>query len=159
MADTAHHYHAELTWSGGQLTSARDYKNYSRAFTVAITGKPALTGSADPAFLGDPRELNPEELLLISLSSCHMLSYLALCSNSGITVRSYRDSAQATMTQSADRNFAFSQAVLHPQVVIEPGGDHAKAVRLHLRAHEVCFIARSVNFPVSAEPTIEVASA
>jgi organic hydroperoxide reductase OsmC/OhrA len=78
--------------------------------------------------------------------------------NSGITVRSYRDSAQATMTQGADRNFAFSQAVLRPQVVIGPAGDHAKAMRLHLRAHEVCFIARSVNFPVSAEPTIEVAS-
>jgi organic hydroperoxide reductase OsmC/OhrA len=79
MADTAHHYRAELTWSGGQLESARDYQHYSRAFSVAIAGKPALQGSADPAFLGDPRELNPEELLLISLSSCHMLSYLALC--------------------------------------------------------------------------------
>jgi organic hydroperoxide reductase OsmC/OhrA len=159
MAETAHHYRLDLSWSGGELVAARDYKSYSRTFTAAIPGKPLFTGSSDPAFVGDPSMHNPEDLLLIALSSCHMLSYLALCSNSGIKVRSYHDHAEATMSQGADRNFAFSRALLKPQVVIEPGSDQAKAMRLHQRAHEICFIARSVNFPVETEAVVEVAPA
>jgi len=154
MADKAHHYLANLVWSGASLSTARDYKSYSRAFSVSIPGKPLFQGSADPAFLGDPTAHNPEDLLLIALTSCHLLSYVALCANSGIVIRSYADAAEGTLSQQPDRNFAFSQVHLHPQVIIEPGGDLTKALRLHERAHEICFIARSVNFPVEVSPQV-----
>jgi len=154
MADKAHHYLANLVWSGASQSTARDYKSYSRAFSVSIPGKPLFQGSADPAFLGDPTAHNPEDLLLIALTSCHLLSYVALCANSGIVIRSYADAAVGTLSQQPDRNFAFTQVHLHPQVIIEPGGDLTKAVRLHERAHEICFIARSVNFPVEVSPQV-----
>jgi len=158
MADKAHHYLANLVWSGAALNPARDYRSYSRAFTVAISGKPLFQGSADPAFLGDPAAHNPEDLLLIALASCHLLSYVALCGNSGVAVRTYADAAEGTLSQQADRNFAFTQVRLKPQVIIEPGGDIAKAIRLHERAHEICFIARSVNFPVEVTPVVTIAA-
>lgn len=155
MPATAHHYRALLEWSGAVAGPTVDYASYSRAFTARIAGKPLIQGSADPAFKGDPQALNPEELLLIALSSCHMLSYLALCANSQIPVVAYQDQAEGVLEQQPDKGFAFSRATLHPRVRVGPGTDLAKAARLHERAHAICFIARSVNFPVTAEPIID----
>jgi organic hydroperoxide reductase OsmC/OhrA len=154
VAATTHHYRALLEWTGAAQGPTRSYTEYSRTFTAAIDGKPTLVGSADPAFRGDAQHLNPEELLLLALASCHMLSYLALCSNSGIQVLSYSDRAEGTLAQQQDRGWAMSEVLLQPRVRISPQSSRERALALHARAHQVCFIARSVNFPVRNEPQL-----
>ncbi len=154
MAHT-HHYRATLIWTGAALGPAADYQSYSREFRVEIAGKPPLTGSADPTFRGDPALVNPEDMLLASLSSCHALSYLALCARARIPVVSYRDEATGTMDMK-DGRIRFVEVVLHPQVTIAAGADLEQARRLHPKAHDHCFIANSVNFPVRNEPEIAV---
>ncbi|MES2462596.1 MAG: OsmC family protein [Armatimonadota bacterium] len=156
-----HHYQASLVWSGATQGTTDSYQSYSREFTAQIDGKPTLIGSADPTFRGDPSRHNPEDLLLIALSACHMLSYLALCPRRGIRVLAYTDEATATMEMS-DGKIRFTEAVLYPRVVIAPGdaaGEDrnalaAKAMALHAPAHAECFIASSVAFPVRNMPTI-----
>ena len=149
----AHRYNARLTWTGAARGPTTDYKAYSREFGVAIAGKPALTGSADPTFRGDPALHNPEDLLVVALSSCHMLSYLAECALAGIAVVAYEDDAEGTMAM-AEGRIRFTEVVLRPRVVIAAGADRARAEALHQRAHDVCFIANSVNFPVRHEATV-----
>lgn len=132
-----------------------DYRTYSRAFTAEIPGKPPLDGSADPAFRGDPKVHNPEELLLMSLSACHMLSYLALCARAGIGVATYEDAATGAMAE-REGKIRFVEVVLHPQCTVS--GDIERATRLHEQAHAECFIANSVNFPVRNEARVSQAS-
>lgn len=153
--DMSHTYNARIDWTGAARGPAKDYKTYSREFVASITGKPTLTGSSDPAFVGDPALHNPEDLLVVSLSSCHMLSYLALCANSGVVVTAYSDDAVGTMDQ-VDKQFKVTDVLLRPRVTIAAGSDPAKAERLHQRAHDICFIARSVNFPVRHEAVVAV---
>ena len=152
----AHHYECRLQWTGAQEGGARDYESYSREHRVDIQGKPPLTMTADPTFRGDPAIWNPEDLLVAALSSCHFLSYIALCVRSGVTVVAYEDRATGTMDK-VDRKVRFTDVVLHPKVTIAEGSDPDKARALHERAHALCFIANSVNFPVRNEPVIEVA--
>jgi organic hydroperoxide reductase OsmC/OhrA len=148
-----HTYRSHLVWTGAARGPASDYKTYSREFLVTIDGKPPLRGTADPAFLGDRSLHNPEDLLVVALASCHMLSYLALCANSGVVVTAYEDDSTGTLAQ-VDRNFKMTEVVLRPRVTIAAASDRGKAERLHERAHDICFIARSVNFPVRHEATI-----
>jgi organic hydroperoxide reductase OsmC/OhrA len=154
-----HTYRATIDWTGAKAGPAKDYKTYSREFTASIAGKPPIVGSSDPAFVGDPKLHNPEDLLVVSLATCHMLTYLALAANSRIAVVAYVDEAQGTLAQEADRNWKMSEVVLRPRVTIAADADPAKAQRLHERAHDLCFIARSVNFPVRHEAVITVAQA
>lgn len=158
MARTkAHHYALKLRWTGNRGEGTTDYRAYDRAYEIAIEGKPALKGSADPAFLGDAALHNPEELLVASLSACHMLWYLHLCAVEGIVITEYQDDASGTMQQEPDGGAQFTSVVLKPRVTIKPGSDKDRAAALHERANEMCFIARSVNFPISHEPDIIVA--
>ena len=156
MATRAHHYALRLRWTGNRGEGTTGYKAYSRSYDVSIEGKPDLQGSADPAFLGDPARHNPEDLLVASLSACHMLWYLHLCATSGIVVTGYEDDASGTMRQESDGGAQFTSVVLKPRVIIQAGGDVDKAKQLHQRASSLCFIARSVNFPISHEPAIIV---
>lgn len=153
-----HHYALRLRWTGNKGEGTTGYKAYDRAYEVSIDGKPDLPGSADPAFLGDPSRYNPEDLLVASLSACHMLWYLHLCADAGIVVTDYRDDASGTMQQESG-GAQFTSVVLKPKVTIRAGGDTDKAEKLHERANALCFIARSVNFPVGHEPSITVESA
>lgn len=148
-----HHYALRLRWTGNKGKGTSGYRDYERTHEISIEGKPLLQGSADPAFLGDPALHNPEDLLVASLSACHMLWYLHLCADAGIVVTAYEDNATGTMTQQAGKA-QFSAVVLKPKVTIKAGGGTAKAEQLHERASELCFIARSVNFPVSHEAEI-----
>ena len=148
----SHAYEAHLRWTGAAHGPAADYKTYSREFRADVAGKPQLTGSSDPAFHGDPAVHNPEDLLLISLSACHMLTYLALCVRIGIRVIAYQDRATGTMAQQ-DGKMRFIEVVLHPECVVS--GDVQTATRLHEQAHAGCFIANSVNFPVRNEPRVK----
>ena len=151
----AHHYQAKITWSGAAEGSTKDYKSYSRSHDVSLPGKPGLELSADPAFMGDPSRINPEDCLLVALASCHMLSYLALAAMKGVEVIDYSDAAQGTMIQEG-MGGRFSEVLLRPVVTISATSDRALAEELHQRAGKVCFIASSVNFPVKHEPEIRV---
>jgi len=154
-----HRYTASLVWAGAAAGPTASYQSYSRAWRVEFDGKTALDGSADPTFRGDPARYNPEELLLTALATCHMLSYLALCSLKGISVTSYRDRAEGTMARGADGRTRFISVRLHPEVTIADGGKLDLARALHENAHAECFIANSVNFPVENAPTVTADSA
>lgn len=150
-----HRYAATVTWTGNLGAGTAGYKAYSRDHDIAASGKPVLSGSSDPAFRGDPARYNPEDLLVASLSSCHMLWYLHLCSRDGIIVTAYTDPASGTMVERADGGGHFAQVTLRPTATIAKGDpDHAR--ELHHEAHRLCFIANSVNFPVTVEPSVVV---
>jgi organic hydroperoxide reductase OsmC/OhrA len=149
-----HRYVVGLNWTGEQGNGTVGYQSYSRDHEIQTGDKPVLLGSADPTFRGDPNRYNPEELLLAALSSCHMLWYLHLCSESSVVVVRYQDQAEGTMIEEADGGGAFREVVLRPVVVVTSDSDMALAHRLHSDAHRLCFIARSVNFTVRCSPTI-----
>ena len=144
-----HRYQATIAWTGNRGTGTNNYGAYSRDHEIHCPGKPVIAVSSDPAFRGDPNRYNPEELLVASISSCHMLWYLHLCADAGVTVTAYEDAAEGRMEETADGSGRFTEVVLHPNVTIAAGADGALAERLHARAHEKCFIANSVNFPIS----------
>ena len=154
MSETEHSYPVTVTWTGNRGTGTRTYRGYDRAFAAEAPGKPVIPGSADPAFRGDPARWNPEDLLVASLCACHKLWYLGLCAQAGIVVTSYTDTAEGRMTEEADGAGQFTAVTLRPRVTITADADAAEALALHHRAHALCFIARSVNFTVTHEPTI-----
>ncbi|OHC63249.1 MAG: peroxiredoxin [Rhodocyclales bacterium GWA2_65_19] len=158
MSDPKQHTYATRTeWTGNLGEGTSHYRAYARDHVLSAAGRPDLPGSSDPAFRGDASRWNPEDLLVASLSSCHMLWYLHLCAQAKITVVAYRDEAQGTMLETADGGGRFAQAVLRPMATLAAGSDAARATALHEEAHRLCFIANSVNFPVSIEPTVIVA--
>lgn len=152
----SHRYATTLTWTGNTGEGTANYRSYERAYEVAAEGKPALLGSSDPSFRGDPARWNPEELLLASISSCHQLWYLHLCAVNGVVVTAYRDEAVATMVEDETGGGRFESATLRPRVTIAPGGDPAKAMALHHEANAKCFVANSLNFPVGHEASVEM---
>jgi organic hydroperoxide reductase OsmC/OhrA len=156
VPDKVHRYDTEVTWTGDLGTGTSTYRAYDRAHEISAAGPPPILGSADPGFRGDPSRWNPEQLLLVSLSQCHMLSYLALCAMSGVVVTAYTDHAHGTMTETAGGGGSFTEVVLRPEVEVAEQGMADKALALHGDAHRVCFIAQSVNFPVLHEPVLSV---
>ena len=151
-----HIYETDLVWTGNTGAGTRTYQGYSRSHEISAEGKPVIAGSSDPNFNGDKTRYNPEELLVASLSSCHMLWYLHLCSQAKIVVLDYQDQATGKMVETADGGGRFTEATLKPRVVISKDSDAEKANELHTRAHELCFIANSVNFPVRTIAEISV---
>jgi organic hydroperoxide reductase OsmC/OhrA len=152
-----HHYRTVLRWTGDLGTGTSGYRDYCRDHVIESAGKSAILGSADPAFRGDPNRWNPEELLLASLSACHQLWYLHLCADAGLVVRAYEDRAEGLMLETPDGQGRFARVVLRPEVRLRPGSDLSLARALHERAHAMCFIARSVAFPVDCEPALRAA--
>lgn len=148
-----HHFAAHLVWTGAAQGPTSSYEAYSRNYRVAVEGKPPLEGSSDPVYRGDGSRYNPEDLLVVALAACHMLSYLHLCASAGIEVAAYEDRASGTMAIK-DRRMRFVDVLLEPKVTIVKG-DREKAIALHEQAHEACFIANSVNFPVRHQPVVE----
>ncbi|WOK05085.1 OsmC family protein [Imperialibacter roseus] len=155
MAKT-HHYQSTVRWTGNKGTGTSGYRDYERSHTVSIDGKPDILTSADPSFRGDKSRHNPEELFLSSLSSCHMLWFLHLCSDAGIVVTDYADNAEGTMVENPDGSGQFSEVVLRPAVTITDAARVDETQRLHHKANEMCFIARSVNFKVRHEPSVRM---
>ncbi len=156
--DKQHTYATRTEWTGNLGQGTADYRAYSRQHVISAPGKPELPGSSDPAFRGDAARWNPEDLLVASLSSCHMLWYLHLCTQAQIVVLAYHDDAVGTMVEDAGGGGRFSGAVLRPVATLAAGADAARAAALHEEAHRMCFIANSVNFPVAIEPTVLVAA-
>jgi organic hydroperoxide reductase OsmC/OhrA len=153
---TTHRYDLRVEWTGNTGTGTAGYAAYRRDTTTTAGAKEPLPGSSDPAFRGDPQRWNPEELLLASLSQCHLLWYLDLATRAGVVVTDYVDSPTATMAVNADGSGQFERVVLRPAVTIADPAKNDVAARLHAKAHEMCFIARSVNFPVDCEPAVGV---
>ena len=154
MTRRPHRYRVTVEWTGNRGQGTSDYAGYDRAHILRSAGKPAIAGSSDPAFRGDPAAWNPEELLLGAIAACHKLWYLHLCSEAGIVVTRYIDEAEAVMEEDATGSGRFTSATLRPAVTIQAGGDTLKAMSLHRDAHRYCFIANSVNFPVEHEPSV-----
>jgi len=140
-----HQYSAHLIWDGDNTT---DYTTYNRGHRVLIEGKPVLNATADAAFRGDASVHNPEDLFLTAISSCHMLSYLALCAKHRINVLSYEDRATGVMREDGKGGGRFEEVTLHPVVTIANAEQIERAEKLHERAHELCFIANSCSVPI-----------
>jgi organic hydroperoxide reductase OsmC/OhrA len=155
MRDRNHRYGISTRWTGNSGSGTSAYKAYSRNHEISAVGKDApIPGSSDPHFRGDPKRYNPEELLLGSLSACHMLWVLHLCADAGIVVTEYVDDAEGEMVEHADGSGEFTRVVLRPKMKITDGGRVPDAAEVHHRAHELCAMARSVNFEVACEPEI-----
>ncbi|HEY2512360.1 MAG TPA: OsmC family protein [Polyangiaceae bacterium] len=152
MHGKVHSYAARVVWTGNLGPGTSSYRAYSRDHEVRLPGKPPIAGSSDPAFRGDPARSNPEELLVASLSACHMLWFLHLCAEAGVVVTGYEDPATGSMEEDADGGGRFVEVVLRPQVTLADDAQRGAVAGLHERAHSLCFIARSVNFPVRCEP-------
>ncbi|MDW7693294.1 OsmC family protein [Flammeovirgaceae bacterium SG7u.111] len=149
---TQHQYNLKLTWTGNQGDGTSNYKTYDRSHTIAAENKSAILCSSDPAFRGDKTKHNPEELLLGSISGCHMLWYLHLCATSGVVVVEYDDDPIGMMVEEANGSGHFTEVVLKPHVVVAEASMIAKANELHHQANKLCFIANSCNFPINHEP-------
>jgi organic hydroperoxide reductase OsmC/OhrA len=149
-----HHYETRLRWS--DATGTTDHRTYSREHEVVAEGRPVLVGSADRPFRGDPARWNPELLLLAALSECHLLSYLSFCARAGVVVTGYADRATGTMHQEG-MGGRFTEVVLRPSVTVTDASMLDEAETLHGPAHDACFIASSVNFPVRHEPSVVAA--
>lgn len=154
MMEKKHQYHATITWTGNRGTGTSGYAAYDRDHIITAAGKPEIPGSSDPAFRGNKNRYNPEDSLVAALSACHMLWYLHVCAVNGVVVQTYTDAASGTMDENADGSGQFSEVVLRPHVTVQTADMKVKALALHDEAHRMCFIARSVNFPVRHEPII-----
>lgn len=148
-----HHYKLTVAWTGNKGTGTSDAKAYERSHTVSADGKPDMQCSSDPAFRGDSTKYNPEEFLLAALSSCHMLWYLHLCADAGIVITAYKDSPEGTMVEAhGGQRGRFIEVTLKPVITITDMSKESLAFSLHEKAHEMCFIANSCNFPIHHEP-------
>lgn len=152
MSLSEHRYSLTVQWTGNRGDGTSSYRSYSRDHDVLIPGLPVLKGSADPTFHGDRERYNPEQLLLAALAQCHMLSYLHVAVRHGVVVTDYRDEATGQMRLNRDGSGQFERVTLHPHVTVADPGQAELAASLHHEANQVCFIARSVNFPVEHQP-------
>ncbi len=153
-----HRYLLTTTWTGNRGDGTTGYRDYDRSVSIRVDGKPDLLASADRPFHGDPSRWNPEDLLLAALSECHLLSYLYACVAAGVVVVGYHDHATALLREDGWGGGEFVEAVLHPEVVVADAAMVDAALAAHTTAHDNCFIATSVAFPVRHEPVVTVAA-
>jgi organic hydroperoxide reductase OsmC/OhrA len=151
-----HHFATEVTWTGNTGEGTATYRSYRRTCEVRAAGKPTLAGSSDPHFRGDADRWNPEELLVAALSQCHLLAFLHAAADNGVVVVDYSDAAGGTL-RTEGTGGRMTAVVLRPVVTVAEPDMAEKCAQLHDRAHADCFIASSVSFPVTHEPTVRVA--
>jgi organic hydroperoxide reductase OsmC/OhrA len=148
---TVHHYRAGCSWSG---STAVGYDYYDRAHTLECAPAPTqLAMSGDPAFLGDPNLLNPEQLLLAAAVSCQLLSFLAVAARARIDVCGYEDDAETDMPEDV-RPMRITAIRLRPRITVAEGTDEAKVQKLVALAHRECFIANSVTSEMDIQATV-----
>lgn len=147
-----HDYSVAVTWTGNDGAGTVDYRAYRRDHEIAAPGRPTILGSSDPAFRGDPTRWNPEELLVAAVSQCHMLWFLHLAASAGVSVVEYVDRPTGTMIEEPGGVGQFREVTLRPEVTINDPAQLELAESLHHQAGQVCFIARSVNFPIRHDP-------
>jgi organic hydroperoxide reductase OsmC/OhrA len=152
-----HSYTGKIIWTGNNGTGTSDYTTYQRNFDFLLANKITLACSADTPFRGDGSKHNPEDFLLGAIASCHMLWYLHLCADAQIIVTGYEDTPLGIMIQKPIGGGCFEKVTLKPVVTILNLDKKELAMQLHAKANECCFIANSLNFKVSHEPSILVA--
>ena len=152
-----HRYAVQAIWTGNRGSGTSGYRDYDRLVTLSAEGKPDLAASSDRAFHGDSSRWNPEDLLVAALSECHLLSYLHACVEVGVVMTDYTDRATGVMVQDGGNGGSFREVVLNPVVTVAEASMVVAATSAHETAHEWCFIANSVNFPVRVHPTVRVA--
>lgn len=143
---------AKIEWTGNTGEGNKTYHGYERTWSITTPGKPVVKCSNDPQLGGDPSLHNPEDLLLTTIASCHMLWYLHLASNAGILVFNYQDNPVGM--GETDKNGAgrFLEVTLHPQILLAKNVDLKIAHKLHETVGDYCYIARSMNFPIHHKP-------
>ena len=151
-----HQFDTRIVWTGNVGQGTRTYRGYERTWEVAVAGRAPILCSNDPRLGGDPKKMNPEDMLLSALSACHMLWYLHLASDAGIIVESYEDSPVGHAESDPSGAGRFTSAVLRPQIGVAPNTDLARADAIHHKIGKVCFIARSVAFPIDHQATYKV---
>lgn len=150
----SHHYQVKVEWNGNQGSGTEHYKSYSRDHTISAARKyDSILASSDPSFLGNPSKYNPEDLFLSSLSACHMLWYLHLCSVHDVIVIEYSDRATGIMKEGQEGGGGFTEVTLNPKVKVTDSNMITKANELHQEANRMCFIANSCNFKIGHNPT------
>jgi organic hydroperoxide reductase OsmC/OhrA len=142
-----HHFEGRVQWRAGAAPPATGNHR------VEFAGRPVLEVSGAPQYRGDGTKLNPEELLVASLASCQLLTYLALAERAGIRVLGYEDVPVGTLAI-ADRKMRVTEILLRPRITVAPGSDLAAARGLVERAHDGCFIGNSIACAVRIEPEI-----
>ena len=147
-----HLFKVGLDW---KMDSTNTSKKYSRNHQLNIEGKPILDVSAAKAFKGDPSLYNPEDLLLSSVTSCHMMSYLYCCTQHNIEVVAYTDNSEAFLEVNEDGSGRIVKVILNPVVTIADINQSELAKSLHIKANQLCFIANSCNFPIEHYATIK----
>ena len=147
-----HDYQARIEWTGNTGSGTSGYRDYERSHTIRVPDKSVIEASSDPAFCGDPERYNPEELFLASLSSCHMLWFLHLCSMEGVVVTEYSDDATGVMEEQPDGSGRFTLVTLRPVVTVSEERMRPKLPSIHQEANKKCFIANSCNFEVNHIP-------
>jgi organic hydroperoxide reductase OsmC/OhrA len=151
-----HRYAVEVRWTGNTGEGTKSYQSYARTHEIISGRKPTIAGSSDPAFRGNEDRWNPEDLMVAAVSACHKLWYLHLCAVAGVNVVAYVDRAQGVMIEDAKRGGYFTGVTLRPEVTVTADSDVARAAALHHDAHQKCFIANSVNFPIACEASIKL---
>ena len=136
-----HDYQITTEWTGNLGSGTADYRAYSRNHQISAAEKTApIHGSSDPHFRGDGARYNPEELLVASLSTCHMLWVLHLCSDAGIVITAYADDATGVMVEDEDGSGQFSRVLLRPRMTeyaaMIPGVERRGPLTLGYRASD-----------------------
>ena len=140
-------HHVKLSWDKGDAPFT--YNEYPRNHTLSFkNGQETVTASAAPAYKGDASKADPEDLLVASLSSCHMLSFLAIATKKRVTVTSYEDDAVGFLENDNGRLW-ITRVILRPKVTCD--ADAETQAQMHHMAHEACFIANSVKTEVRVE--------
>lgn len=153
----AHNYEIKVEWTGNDGNGTINYKSYNRNHEISSEGKyDKINGSSDPSFLGDKTKYNPEDLFISSISACHMLWYLHLCSVNEIVVTEYIDNATGIMIESENGSGKFTEVSLNPNVKITNPHLIDRANELHAEANKMCFIANSCNFKIEHKPNTVV---
>jgi organic hydroperoxide reductase OsmC/OhrA len=145
-------HRAQIRWAKGG--EAFTYETYPRRHRWKFGGGVELDASSAPEYLGDAALPNPEEALVAAISSCHMLTFLAIAARKRLTVDSYEDDAVGHMEKNAEGKVAVTRCELHPRIVFSgdkrPSAD--EIAKLHESAHRGCFVANSVRTEVTVVP-------
>jgi peroxiredoxin-like protein len=148
-----HVFEGTLQWGGGRGTDEQGRLKLDRSLVMQFLGKPPIDGSSPGVFNGNDARHNPETLMVASLMSCHLLTYLAVCERAGIELLAYDDGATG-MLALKDGKMRMVEVVLRPQVRVAEAARVDEARELHAKAHANCFMSNSVNFEVRVEPAV-----
>jgi organic hydroperoxide reductase OsmC/OhrA len=139
----------QLNWQKGDVPFT--YDAYPRNHRIVFKNGEAQTFSAAPAYRGDASKGDPEDMLVAALSSCHMLSFLAIAAKKKFVMTSYEDDAVGYLENEGGKLW-MTRVILHPKIVFENAPDAATLEQMHHLAHEACFIANSVKTDVRVDP-------